>query len=117
MSDLDINVTFSHQDDLAFCPEEKGENLDNKERERAFWGGLVDEDAEEDGYEEDPNENLSKNLTLWMPSYIGAFCLKEAGLEDLIKNEVQLCTGQANDSLDKLRTHLGHKAILYRMNF
>jgi hypothetical protein len=117
MSDLDINVTFSHQDDPAFCPEEKGENLDDEERERAFWGGLVDEDAEEDGYEEDPNESLPEDLTLWMPSYIGASCLKEAGLEDLVKNEVQLHTGQANDSLDKLRTHLGHKAILYRMNF
>ncbi|KAN0105201.1 hypothetical protein V8E52_011274 [Russula decolorans] len=117
MSDLDINVTFSHQDDPAFCPKEKGENLDDEERERAFWGGLVDEDAEEDGYEEDPNESLPEDLTLWMPSYIGASCLKEAGLEDLVKNEVQLRTGQANDSLDKLRTHLGHKAILYRMNF
>jgi hypothetical protein len=90
MSDLDINVTFSHQDDPAFCPEEKGENLDDEERERAFWGGLVDEDAEEDGYEEDLNESLPEDLTLWMPSYIGASCLKEAGLEDLVKNEVQL---------------------------
>lgn len=25
--------------------------------------------------------------------------------------------GQANDCLEKLRTHLGHKSILYRMNF
>jgi hypothetical protein len=109
MSELDINVTFFHKDDPAFCPEEKGENLDDEER--------VDEDAEEDGYEEDPNESLPEDLMLWMPSYIGASHLKEAGLEDLVKKEVQLRTGQANDSLDKLRTHLGHKAILYRMNF
>ena len=52
-----------------------------------------------------------------MPSYIGASCLKEAGLVDLIKEEVQLRIGQANDSLDKLRTHLGHKSILFRMTF
>ncbi|SRR6266446_3642888 len=52
-----------------------------------------------------------------MPSYVGASCLKEAGLEDLIKEEVQLHIGQANDSLEKLKTHLGHKSILYRMNF
>ena len=41
MSDLDIDVTFSHQDDPAFCFEEEGENLYDEER---------DEDAEEDGY-------------------------------------------------------------------
>jgi hypothetical protein len=58
-----------------------------------------------------------EDLTLWMPSYIGASYLREAGLEDLMKEEVQLCIGQANDSLEKLRTHLGHKSILYRMNF
>jgi len=104
MSDLDADVTFSHQDDPAFCLEEKGETLN-------------DEDAEEDGYEDSPNESIPEDLTLWMPSYIGASSLKEAGLEDLVKKEIQLRIGQANDSLDKLRTHLGHKAILYRMNF
>jgi hypothetical protein len=108
MSGLDIDVTFSHQDDPAFCPEEKGETIDDEER---------DEDAEEDGYEDDPNESFPEDVTLWMPSYIGAHCLKEAGLEDLMKEEVQLRIGQANDSLEKLRTHLGHKSILYRMNF
>ena len=34
-----------------------------------------------------------------------------------MKEKVQLHIGQANDSLEKLRTHLGHKSILYRMNF
>lgn len=117
MSNLDIEVTFSHQDDPAFCLEEKGESLDDEDQERAFWGALVDEDAEEDGYEDGPNESFPEDLTLWMPSYIGASGLKEAGLEDLVKKEVQLRIGQANDNLDKLRTHLGHKSILYRMNF
>ena len=117
MSDLDIDITFSHQDDPAFCPEERGETLNDKEQERAFWGTLVDEDAEEDGHEDDLNESFPEDLTLWMPSHIGASCLKEAGLKDLIKEEVQLRIGQANDNLEKLRTHLGHKSILYRMNF
>jgi hypothetical protein len=113
MSDLDIDVTFFHEDDPTFCPEEKGETLDDKEKERTFWETLIDEDAEED----DPNESFPEDLTLWMPSYIGASYLREAGLENLMKEEVQLHIGQANDSLEKLRTHLGHKSILYRMNF
>ena len=113
MPDLDIDVAFSHEEDLAFCPEEKGEALDTEDKEKAFWGTLADEDGDED----DPNESLPEDLTLWMPSYIGASYLKGAGLEDLLKEEVQLRTGQANDSLEKLRTHLGHKSILYRANF
>ena len=60
MSDLDINVTFSHQDDSAFCCEKKGENIDDKERESAFWGALADGDAKEDGYKDDPSESLPK---------------------------------------------------------
>jgi len=117
MSNLDVDVAFSHQDDPAFCLEEKGESLDDEESEGAFWGAQVDEDAEEGGYEDDPNESFPEDLSLWMPSYVGASCLKEAGSEDLVKEEVQLRLGQANDSLHKLRTHLGHKSILYRMNF
>ena len=117
ISDLDIDVTFSHQDDPAFCPEEKGETLDDEERERVFWGASVDKVAEEEGYEDDLNESFPEDLTLSMPSYVGASYLKEAGLRDLVKEEVQLCIRQANDSLEKLRTHLGHKSILYRMNF
>jgi hypothetical protein len=108
MSDLDIDVTFSHQDDPAFCFEEEGENLNDEER---------DEDAEEDRYEDDQDKSFAEDPTLWMPSNIGASFLNKAGLGDLIKEEVQLRIGQANDSLEKLRTHLGHKAILYRMNF
>ena len=77
----------------------------------------MDENAKEVGYENDLNASFPKDLTLSMPSYIGASSLKEAGLGDLIKEEVQLRIGQANDSLEKLRTYLDHKAFLYRMNF
>ncbi len=31
MSDLDSDVTFSYEDDPAFCPEEEGEILDDEE--------------------------------------------------------------------------------------
>jgi hypothetical protein len=117
MSTLDIDVTFTHEDDPAFCPEKKGETLDDEEKEGAFSENLVTDDAEENGYEDDLNEGFPEDLTLWMPSYIGFSGLKEAGLEDLVKEEIQLRVGQANDSLEKLRTHLGHKSILYRMNF
>ncbi len=111
MSNLDIDVTFFHQDNPTFCLEEKGENLDDEESTH------IVKDAEEDGYEDNSNESLAKDLTLWMPSYVRASCLKEGGLEDLIKQKVQLHIRQANDSLKRLKTHLGHKSILYRMNF
>ena len=113
-SNLEIDVTFSYQDDPAFCHEEKGETSNNEENEGAFEEDLINENAEEDGYEDDSN---SEDLTLWMPSHIGASCLNEAEFKDLIKKEVQLRIGQANDKLEKLKINLGHKSILYRMNF
>jgi hypothetical protein len=36
MSGLNINVTFSHQNNPDFCPKKKEENLNDEERERAF---------------------------------------------------------------------------------
>ena len=63
MSDLDVTVTFSHKDDPAFCPEEKGENPDGEDR--------VDENAEDDGYEDDPNESILNDLTLGCHPMLG----------------------------------------------
>ncbi|KAI6009703.1 hypothetical protein EDC04DRAFT_2581541 [Pisolithus marmoratus] len=41
----------------------------------------------------------------------------ELGLHDLLKEELELRIGQANDCLDQLQTDLGSKAMLYRQNF
>ena len=117
ISSLNIHVTFFHQNDSAFCSKEKGKTLNDKERKKVFWEASVDKNAEESGYKNDQNKSFPEDLTLWMSFYIRAFYLKEAGLADVIKKEVQLHIGQANDSLEKLRTHLGHKSILYKMNF
>ena len=117
MSGLDIHVIFFYWDNPAFCSEEKEEISDDEEREEAYREASVDKNVKEGGYEDDQNESFSEDLTLWMPFYIGVFYIKEVSLADLIKEEVQLHIRQANDSLEKLRTHLGHKSILYEMNF
>jgi hypothetical protein len=62
ISNLDMNVTFFHQDDPAFCPEKKGETLDNEKRERTFQEALV-ENAKNRS-RKDQNESFFKNLTL-----------------------------------------------------
>jgi hypothetical protein len=64
MSGLNIDVTFSHQDDSDFCPEKKKENLNNEESERAFWEALADENPEEDEYEDNLYKSFSENLPL-----------------------------------------------------
>ena len=101
-------------DDPQFCSEEIGD--DTEENQWRFWQGVADEedyvDVEEDFIEDDPED-----LLLFMPSSIGAEKLKQDGLGHLIEEEISLRQGQANDSLQKLRTHLGHKALLYRINF
>ncbi|KIN96680.1 hypothetical protein M404DRAFT_162485 [Pisolithus tinctorius Marx 270] len=52
-----------------------------------------------------------------MPSSIGTTKLTELGLHALVKEEMELRIGQANDCLDQLQTDLGNKAMLYRQNF
>lgn len=102
-------------DDHPFCSEEMGD--DTKENQWRFWQGM---DEEADGSwddEEDFIEAVPEDLPLWMPSAGGAALLKGAGLEDVVNEEIQLRQGQANEALQKLRTHLGHKALLYRINF
>ena len=56
-------------------------------------------------------------MGIQMPSSIGSVKLAELDLIDLQKEEMELRIGQANDCLEKLRTNLGTKAMLYRQNF
>ncbi|KAI6097298.1 hypothetical protein EDD16DRAFT_1718515 [Pisolithus croceorrhizus] len=106
---LDIDGTFTPQDDPAFC------GTDEEEHEgREFWD---DDDDDDEGDWEAPEEEVeglaSELMTIWMPSSIGAAKLTELGLHDLLKEEGELRIGQTNDCLDQLRTDLGNKAMLY----
>jgi hypothetical protein len=49
-----------------------------------------------------------------LPSNLGLAECTELSAEDLITLEIELRIGQANDSLENLRVHLSHKAILFR---
>ena len=101
-------------DDPQFCSKEIGN--DTEENQWRFWQGVADEedymDVKEDFIEDNPED-----LLLFMPSSIGVEKLKQDKLDHLIEKEISLWQGQANDSLQKLRTHLGHKALLYWINF
>ncbi|KIK27338.1 hypothetical protein PISMIDRAFT_8184 [Pisolithus microcarpus 441] len=107
---LDINGTFTPQDDPALCGTDEEEHED-----REFW------DDDDEGDWEAPDEEVeglaSELMSIWMPYSIGAAKLTELGLHDLLKEERELRIGQANDCLDQLRTDLGNKAMLYQQNF
>ncbi|KAI6011636.1 hypothetical protein EDC04DRAFT_2609807 [Pisolithus marmoratus] len=101
---LDIDGTFTPQDDPAFCGSDEEEHED-----REFW----DDDEGDWEAPEGEVEGLALELmSIWMPSSIGAGKLTELGLHDLLKEERELRIGQANDCLDQLRTDLGNKAML-----
>ena len=89
---------------------------DTEENQWRFWEGVDDDDDYAD-VEEDFIEDNPEDLPLFMPSSMGLEKLTQAGLIGLMQEEICLRQGQANDSLQKLRTHLGNKALLYRMNF
>lgn len=74
-------------------------------------------------FDEDQNPDLDvHNASIFqpeltvipLPSNIGAVRCRELGLTNLIKEEIALREGQANDALHAIRVHLGDKAVLFR---
>ncbi|KAG1882239.1 hypothetical protein F4604DRAFT_1921982 [Suillus subluteus] len=49
-----------------------------------------------------------------LPSNIGEVRCRELGLTNLMKEEIALREGQANDALHAIRVHLGDKAVIFR---
>ncbi|KAI6016300.1 hypothetical protein BKA83DRAFT_4128925 [Pisolithus microcarpus] len=107
---LEIDGTFTPQDDPAFCGTDEEEHED-----REFWDD--DDEGDWEAPEEEVEGLASELMSIWMPSSIGAAKLTELGLHDLLKEERELWIGQANDCLGQLRMDLGSKAMLYRQNF
>ncbi|KAI6044623.1 hypothetical protein EDC04DRAFT_2889689 [Pisolithus marmoratus] len=102
---LDIDGTFTPQDDPAFCGSDEEEHED-----REFWDH---DEGDWEAPEEEVEGLASELMSIWMPSANGAAKLTELGLHELLKEERELRIGQANDCLDQLRTDLGNKAMLY----
>ncbi|KAI5998350.1 hypothetical protein F5J12DRAFT_895546 [Pisolithus orientalis] len=104
---LEVDDVFISQDDPAFLGHEEVED------EGEFW-----EDGEEDWEAAEEEGDLAAEvMSIWMPSSIGAAKLTELGLHALLKEEMELRIGQANDCLEGLCTDLGNKAMLYWQNF
>ena len=102
---VDLEDVSGPQDNVAFCVDENGEDLD----EQDFWQRRVEGDEQSDNEAEDI---CPESLGLWMPSSLGIQAVTVAGWEGLVKEEIQLRSGQANDSLENLRSHLGQKSVL-----
>ncbi|KAI6115546.1 hypothetical protein EV401DRAFT_1889521 [Pisolithus croceorrhizus] len=98
---LEIDGTFTPQDDPAFCGTDEEEHEDGE-----FWDDDDDDEGDWEAPEEEVEGLASELMSIWMPSSIGAAKLTELGLHDLLKEERELRIGQANDCLDQLRTDL-----------
>ena len=105
---MDLEDVPDPQDQPEFCLEENGADID----EENFWQGRAEDDQESDDGED---HIFPESMGLWIPSSLGIQEARRVDLEGLAKEEIQLRIGQANDALEKLRTHLGHKSVLYRM--
>ncbi|KAF8141809.1 hypothetical protein EV363DRAFT_1151130 [Boletus edulis] len=114
MANSELETCFITKDVLLFCPEKEGDTLNAEEKERIFWE--VHPNDSEYEFQEDDSETLAEELSLLMPSSLRLISLKEAGGGNLINEEVQLRIGQANDCLERLRTHLGHRSIIFRLH-
>lgn len=55
-----------------------------------------------------------ESITLFLPSTFGGDSCREAGLTTVLRKEIALREGQANDSLHQLRLAIGQKSFLFR---
>lgn len=92
----------------------------NEEPSGAFLLPLEDDDdISVDLNEEDwemEGETDPEDIPIWMPSSLTCEKVHILGLNALAEEELELRKGQANDCLEKIRSHLGNLAILYRQN-
>jgi hypothetical protein len=102
---------------------EDEEDPEEVEHDEAIGGPSASEDSPDDedigadqpgNDDEEDNMEYAECLSLCMPSSLGQNIVKEAGLETLALQEIELRLGQANDALGDLRVELGHKSLLYR---
>ena len=63
---------------------------------------------------EEPGKILPEMVVIQLPSSFGPAVLETMGLSEIMKQELELQKGQANDILEELRLLLGHKALLFR---
>jgi hypothetical protein len=69
----------------------------------------------DDSAEENDAPNLSPEVSkLLLPSSLGVDYSNSANFDSLVKQEIHLRLGEANDALHELRINLGFKAFLYR---
>lgn len=61
------------------------------------------------------DDECPENSTLLMPSALGKEECKKIGWEKMMKQELELRIGQANNALEKLRLALGHKTVVYKV--
>jgi len=107
-------------------------NAFHQKAEAVFGGDVYDlcltEDAEpkgegdDDGSDEEDGGNneqtdgseFPEKCRLSLPSSFEVEELMRLGLQEIVKQEIELRIGQANDCLEDLRQELGHKMVLFR---
>lgn len=111
----DEEVTFKPKPALERYFHDEGILMDDNDHFDDGNTELDDEEYEEDGEGEEVTGNV-EDMTLLMPSSLGAQICKAKGKQDVMEQEIELREGQVNDALSELRMALAHKAILFRTN-
>lgn len=81
------------------------------------WDSIVTEDGPEPATGDELDDEFElppEKAILTLPSQIGLTVCLESNLDELVKQEILLREGQANDALHHIRYALGFKSFLYR---
>ncbi|KAG2086762.1 uncharacterized protein F5147DRAFT_659138 [Suillus discolor] len=74
---------------------------------------MLEEDSDA-GIEQQPKSYQPEKVVIPLPSNLGQDTCTAFGIDDLVKQELILREGQANDALQNIRVHLADKAVIFQ---
>ncbi|KAG1794022.1 hypothetical protein EV424DRAFT_1548130 [Suillus variegatus] len=72
------------------------------------------EEESDAGIENQPNSYHPEKTVISLPSNLGLDTCTAIGVDDLVKQELILRQGQANDALQNIRVHLADKVVIFQ---
>ncbi|KAG2337825.1 hypothetical protein BDR05DRAFT_952340 [Suillus weaverae] len=102
-----------------------GEDFDEDDHIPDMDINFIDDEPDANSDDKDSEDDLTpgrnrrvlfqpERVVIPLPSNLGVERCEELGIGDLVRQEITLREGQANDMLHAIRVHLANKAVLFR---
>ncbi|KAG1839869.1 hypothetical protein C8R48DRAFT_621358, partial [Suillus tomentosus] len=111
---LQRDIDRWRQAGLAFLGDSIGDAPGDGEECNMDLDLIMLEEGSDAGIENQPSSYHPEMTVIPLPSNLGLDTCTAIGVDDLVKQELILRQGQANDALQNIRVHLADKAVIFR---